>query len=98
MKRVQEIKNALQTHLPELHERFHVAKIALFGSHARGDALPDSDIDILVALSEPLGLDIVDLHERLEQLLGAKVDLVTEGAVVRKPYLWQSIREDLVYV
>lgn len=55
-------------------------------------------MDILVSLTEPLGLRIVDLHEYLEQLLGVKVDLVAEGAVIRKPLLWQSIREDLVYV
>jgi predicted nucleotidyltransferase len=55
-------------------------------------------VDILVELDRPVGWEIVDLHEYLEELLGVAVDLVTLGAVVRKPLLWDSIREDLTYV
>ena len=73
-----------------------VYNVRVFASVARGDQTPRSDLNILVSLREPLGLEIVDLHEYLEELLGVKVDLVTEGAVIRKPLLWQSIREDLV--
>ena len=98
MKSREEIQSILHAHVPELRERFHVERIGLFGSWVRGDQAAQSDLDILVSLSQPLGLQIVDLHEYLEQLLGVKVDLVTEGAVIRKPLLWQSIREDLVYV
>ncbi len=98
MKSREQIETILRAHLPELRERFHVERIGVYGSWARGDQTEQSDLDILVSLSEPLGLRIVDLHELLEQLLGVKVDLVTEGAVIRKPLLWQSIREDLVYV
>lgn len=98
MKSRKQIETILRAHLLELRERFHVERIGVYGSWARGDQTEQSDLDILVSLSEPLGLRIVDLHEYLEQLLGVKVDLVTEGAVIRKPLLWQSIREDLVYV
>lgn len=98
MKSREEIETILRTHLPELREQFHVERIGVYGSWARGDQTEQSDLDILVSLGEPLGLRIVDLHEYLEQLLGVKVDLATEGAVIRKPLLWQSIREDLVYV
>lgn len=40
----------------------------------------------------------MDLHEYLEKILGIKVDLVTKGAVMRKPLLWDSIKEDLINV
>jgi predicted nucleotidyltransferase len=45
-----------------------------------------------------VGWEIVDLHRYLEDVLGVRVDLVTRGAVVRKPLLWESIQEDLTYV
>jgi len=39
----------------------------------------------------------VDLHDYLEELLGVKVDLVTAGALKRKPLLCESIKKDLIY-
>lgn len=98
MKSLEQIENVLRAHLPHRRRLFHVERIGLFGSWARGDHTPQSDLDILVSLSEPLGLQLVSLHGYLQQLPGLKVDLVTEGAVIRKPLLWQSICEELVYV
>jgi predicted nucleotidyltransferase len=45
----------------------------------------------------PVGWEIVGLQQHLERLLDMEVDLVTRGAVVRKPVVWPSIAEDLVY-
>ncbi|NOZ76837.1 MAG: nucleotidyltransferase family protein [Euryarchaeota archaeon] len=99
MKRtLKEIKEVLALHHAELQDRFHVRKIGIFGSYTRSDQTPLSDVDILVELDRPVGWEIVDLHRYLEELLGVKVDIVTRGAVERKPLLWQSIQEDLVYV
>ena len=55
-------------------------------------------MDILVELEGPVGWEIVDLHRYLEDALGVRVDLVTHGAVRRKPLLWEAIQEDLTYV
>ena len=55
-------------------------------------------MDILVELEGPVGWEIVDLHRHLEDILGVTVDLVTQGAVVRKPLLWESVQEDLIDV
>lgn len=52
-------------------------ELAIFGSYARGEATPVSDVDILVALERPLGWEIVDLRDYLEALLGLPVDLLT---------------------
>ena len=98
MKTVEEIKAVLRAEQGELHRRFHVRRIGIFGSHARGQATPVSDVDILVDLDQPVGWEIVDLHSHLEMILEAKVDLVTQRAVMRKPLLWRSIEENLVYV
>jgi predicted nucleotidyltransferase len=58
-----------------------VSRVRLFGSRARGAGRPDSDIDLLVDLSRPLGLAFFTLQDELSSRLGAKVDLVTEAAL-----------------
>ncbi|MGQ9585616.1 MAG: nucleotidyltransferase family protein [Anaerolineae bacterium] len=98
MKTLEEIQTILAEHRPELRAQFHARRIGIFGSYTRHHQTPLSDVDILVELDQPVGWEIVDLHRYLEDLLGMKVDLVTKGAVVRKPLLWQSIEESLVYV
>jgi len=55
-------------------------------------------VDILVEFDRPIGWEIVDLHDYLEDFLGIRVDLVTPGALKRKPSLWQSVKEELNYV
>ena len=64
----------------------YVERIAVFGSVARGDAGPDSDVDILVALRPPgerprLGLQWFSLEAALSEKLGRRVDLVSETAL-----------------
>ena len=72
--------------------------MAIFGSYARNEATSLSDLDLLVELERPIGWDIVDLRDYLEDMLGLKVDLVTPGALKRKRWLWESVMEDLLYV
>jgi predicted nucleotidyltransferase len=65
--------------------------VRVFGSRARGENCPDSDLDLLVTLDEHASLlDIVAIKQDLENLLGCKVDVVTEDAI--SPY----IREEVV--
>ena len=98
MKTLAEIKAILTEHKQDIHEQFLVRQISIFGSRARGEDTPTSDVDILVELEQPVGWEIVDLHRYLERLLNLKVDLVTQGAVIRKPRLWRSIQKDLIHV
>ena len=81
---------------PEMQERFKVRSIGLFGSMARGDAKATSDIDILVDVDPSIGLGFVRLAERLEQILGRHVDLVSSRAV--KPDYRRLIDKELVHV
>ena len=74
-----------------------VRRVAIFGSYARGEAGPGSDIDILVRFAQPKSLfDLVGIEEELEQALHLKVDLLTEKAV--SPYLIDSVRHDEVVI
>jgi uncharacterized protein len=69
--------------------------VRVFGSLARGEAQPDSDVDILVMLEpERSLLDLVALKQDLEDLLGCKVDVVTEAAV--SPYIRPQVLRDAV--
>ena len=71
--------------------RSHGARsIRVFGSHARGEAKPDSDLDLLVQLEDGRSLlDIVAMKQDLEDLLGCRVDVVTEASV--SPYLRSEV-------
>jgi predicted nucleotidyltransferase len=97
-KSLEEIKRILQEHKSILAKEFQVKEINLFGSYVRGEETSASDVDILVEFERPIGLKIVDLKDYLEQILGIEVDVASKKAVIRKPRLWQYIREELVSV
>jgi len=80
-----------------LKEKFRVKSIGISGSLARGEGIVH-DVDIIVEFIEPVGWEIVDLKEFLEDLLGMKADIVTRKAVMSKPLLWKSIEREIVYV
>lgn len=76
-----DILRILRDHREEL-QTHGVRSLALFGSAARDEAGPNSDVDLLVEFSQPVGLfEVVRLQLRLEALLGRKVDLVTPDAL-----------------
>ncbi|MEO7911015.1 MAG: nucleotidyltransferase family protein [Roseiflexaceae bacterium] len=62
-----------------LAAHYGASNVRVFGSVARGEARPDSDIDFLVRLEDQRSLlDLVGLWQDLEDLLGCEVDVVTE--------------------
>ena len=69
--------------------------VGIFGSVAKGKECPESDLDILVDL-EPgrTLLDLVAVKQDLEDLLGCKVDVVTEAAV--SPYIRENVLREAV--
>jgi predicted nucleotidyltransferase len=87
-----EIEKTLKRLKPTLRRRWKVERIGIFGSYARGEHRKRSDVDILVDFSEPLGWEFFDLKEYLQEKLGMKVDLATEGAL-RVEYKEQVLRE-----
>ena len=70
-------------------------EVRLIGSVARGEARPDSDVDLLVKWSEGTSLlDQAALTLELEKLLGRKVDIASDGWV--KPAIRESVYRDAV--
>jgi len=75
-------------------ERYGAKKIAIFGSYARDEAKPESDIDILVEFSERKSLlDLVGIEQELSDAWGVKADLLTEKSI--SPYLIDSIKSEM---
>ncbi len=82
---------------PALQKKYGVKDIALFGSYSRNTAIAGkSDVDVMVAFSQPIGLAFVALADELEQLLQTKVDLVSRNGI--KPKYFTVIEPDLIYV
>lgn len=86
----------LKQHHVEL-QRLGVQSLALFGSVARDEARPDSDVDILVDLKPPVTFDrYMDVKLFLEDHLHTHVDLVTRKAL--KPELKETVEKEAIYV
>jgi hypothetical protein len=79
----------------ELVEQFTVKRIGVFGSCARGDEGPESDVDIIVEFDVPTFDHYMDLKFRLEEVLRRPVDLVMADTV--KPRLRPIIESETVY-
>ena len=87
----------LRAHKAVLAERFGVVELAIFGSMARGDAGPDSDVDILVSFDGRADPDrYFGVQFYIEDLLGRPVDLVTQKAL--RPELRPYVEAEAVLV
>lgn len=92
-----EVIDVLRQHRGELEADFGVRGLALFGSAARDQMRSDSDIDVLVEFAAPVSYErYFALLERLERLLGRRVDLVTARGL--KPRARVLVEQDLVRV
>ncbi len=79
-------RDELLTKLRELKpwlEEQGIINVRLFGSYARDEAGPDSDVDLLVDMSKPLGWDFFGIERRLGEQLGMKVEMGTEDSMHR---------------
>ena len=91
-----EIKKILKNNKDRLFEKYGLSIIAIFGSYSRGHQTKDSDVDILVDFKKPIGLEFIDLAVELENLLNARVDLVSKNGI-RSDY-FKMIESELNYV
>jgi predicted nucleotidyltransferase len=87
----------LEKEAETLRRRFAVRSLFLFGSAARGQAGPASDVDVLVEFNGPPTFDrYMDLKFHLEDLLGLRVDVVTPAAL--KPRMRPVVQREAVRV
>ncbi|MNS89721.1 nucleotidyltransferase family protein [uncultured Brevundimonas sp.] len=72
-----------------------IVNVRLFGSYARDEAGPDSDVDLLVDLSRPMGLRFYSLAEDLSDMLGRRVELLADDGL-RNPFVRaEALRDSL---
>lgn len=84
----------IRANLPYIQKEYGVTGLSLFGSVARGDNRPDSDIDIIVDMP-PKIFALTALHRYLENLLKTSVDLVRRHSHLSANFLNQISRDGI---
>ena len=79
--------------LVSILKKHGVRRIEVFGSYARGEAEPESDLDVIVEFEKRKSLlELVGIEQELEDALGIKVDLLTKASI--SPYLMERIEKE----
>jgi predicted nucleotidyltransferase len=90
----QQVLDTFNAHRDRLSE-FAVKALFLFGSVARDEATPESDVDVLVAFDRPVGLfTLLGLKAYLEELLGCSVDVGTPSSL--RPHLREAVLKEAI--
>jgi predicted nucleotidyltransferase len=94
------IIETLSIQLPKLRSEFKVTKIGLFGSYSKNQANEQSDIDLIIEFSEPIGLKFINLCDYLENLFNKKVDILTPEGLksIRIKSIVENILRTIEYV
>jgi len=93
----QDILSSLEKLKGEVIQEYSVKTLGLFGSVARSEETDESDIDLLVEFSKPVGfVTFMRLEHFLSERLGTRVDLVTQDSL--KPVIRQDVLAEVIYV
>ena len=74
-----------------------IVNVRLFGSYARDEAGPDSDVDLLVDLAKPIGWDFFSVKDEVALRLGQKVDMCPDDGL-SNPYIRRTALRDAIVV
>lgn len=92
MKSQQEYIDIIRSHSQELHERFGITSMRLFGSVARNEHHEGSDVDLFACMPSKF-FNYIQANQYLEELLGCHVDLITDHKNLR-PFFKEQIERD----
>ncbi|WP_199624850.1 nucleotidyltransferase family protein [Paenibacillus alkalitolerans] len=90
-----DVERILKEQKAFLKEKYYVKRIGIFGSYVRDEQSEESDIDLLVEFSKPVGFEFFDLKDYLEELLKKPIDLVTVNAL--KPLIRDEIMAEVQF-
>ena len=94
---LEEIKGLIERHRPELKRQFHVEKVGVFGSYARGDQKKRSDVDFLVTFDKPVSyFTLGGLYAYLKEIVGTDVDVVPREDL--RPEFREHVLNEVVYL
>ncbi|MFZ9955723.1 MAG: nucleotidyltransferase family protein [Flavobacteriales bacterium] len=96
MSYLSQIQSTLKKMKPELTAKYSVNSIGLFGSVVRNDFNENSDIDVIVDFSKPIGIEFIDLANYLEKVFKRKIDLVSKKGI--KERYFREIEGEIIYV
>jgi len=90
----------LKTNFQQLKIEYGVRRIGIFGSYAKGTNKTDSDVDLVVEFERPIGLRFMEFSERIEHLIGSRVDILTPAGInsIRNHRISTDIKGSLTYV
>lgn len=93
--KLEHVLKLLRERLPELHTRYGVLSLGVFGSYIRNEERKNSDLDLLVefGLNDISMFEFVRLEQELNELLGLKVDLVEKDSL--KPEIGKRILKEV---
>jgi predicted nucleotidyltransferase len=89
-----EIKTKLEDQKEELFKKYPIKSLAIFGSYARNEQKPTSDLDLMVEFHSRVGSEFIELADELEEILGIKVDLISKKGI--KERYFERIKEELI--
>jgi len=78
-------------------EKYNIESLGLFGSFARNEGRPDSDIDIFIALKQPNLLTYSIISQQLETVFGRHIDLISSKAKLKDDFR-ANVEKEVVYV
>jgi hypothetical protein len=92
-----EIKELIEQHRPELKRQFHVEKIGVFGSYARGDQKKRSDMDFLVSFDKTVNyFELAGLKLYIEEITGLESDVVPFHNL--RPEFREYVYKEVIYI
>ncbi len=89
------ILNKLKSMKKYLEEKYFVKKIGLFGSYARNEQHENSDIDLVVEFSHPIGIEFVSLANEIESEFQTNIDLISIKSINSR-YM-SELENEIVY-
>ena len=99
MNKLDTFKTCLQAKKADLKAQYNIKQLGIFGSYVRGEAHPDSDLDLLVEFESGYHFGLLTfchLENYLSELLGVNVDLVMKDTL--KPKIGKQILSEVIYI
>ena len=90
------ILSLLKVYFSHNKNKYGIERMGLFGSFARNEARPDSDVDILISLKRPNLFTYAIISEQLETVFGRHVDLISEKAILKDSFR-ARVKKEVIY-
>lgn len=91
------VLDTLKQYKEQNSEKYGITKLGLFGSYARGEQTPNSDIDICVDIDPPSLLKLGGIYSDLHELFNKEIDIVSLTGTLKEDFI-KELNKDVIYV